>query len=192
MLKGSGNKSVLLFLLLKCEILRTLGSLNQYKHEGSFIPLISLYNLRDRNCYGIGDYKNVRFPLWIKAGRCWPRHPLECWNETKIIVVDLKYVYVHFWSIRNVLQKLWITMWVLHFSCKPRQNLCHFWLSYFSRYIFNIVDAIFGRLKTCFCKVLPWNNVLIKWYVSETLCRAFFNLTYILIRMLLSSHFSLY
>ena len=39
----------LLFPVLKCEIPSTLGSLNQYKHKGSSIPSVSLYNLQDRN-----------------------------------------------------------------------------------------------------------------------------------------------
>ena len=50
MQKGSGNRSALLVPVLMCEILSMFGSLNQYKHEGSFIQSISLYNLQDRDC----------------------------------------------------------------------------------------------------------------------------------------------
>ena len=49
MQKGTGNKSALLVPMVKCEILSILGSLNQYKHEGSLILSITLYNLQDRN-----------------------------------------------------------------------------------------------------------------------------------------------
>ena len=37
------------FTVLKCEILSISGISIQYKHEGSFILPISLYNLQDRN-----------------------------------------------------------------------------------------------------------------------------------------------
>ena len=52
---GTENKSAIVFSMLKCEILSTLGALQQYKHKGfiqgqhTFIPSISLYNLQDRN-----------------------------------------------------------------------------------------------------------------------------------------------
>ena len=46
MQKGRGNISVQLFPVLKCGIL---SSLNQYKHEGSFIPSTSIYNPQERN-----------------------------------------------------------------------------------------------------------------------------------------------
>ena len=49
MQKATGNKSALLFPVLKSEILSILGSLNQYKHERSYIQSISLYNLQNRN-----------------------------------------------------------------------------------------------------------------------------------------------
>ena len=49
MQEGSGNKSALLIPVLKCDILSILSSINQYKHEGSLISSISLYNLKDRN-----------------------------------------------------------------------------------------------------------------------------------------------
>ena len=78
--KGTGNKYALLVPVLKCEILSMLGSLNQYKHEESFVPLISLYNLQDRKCGSVGRVIQKTLKIVVDASLLSARHLKDFWN----------------------------------------------------------------------------------------------------------------
>ena len=61
--KWKQKQSAILFSMLKCEILSILGSLNQYKHKGSFILSIWPHNLQDRNYFAVKIMQYIR-EMW--------------------------------------------------------------------------------------------------------------------------------